>query len=43
MDGAYDIEEMFNFLKENGVNLPGIKIRKNAFAKADSKRADSVL
>jgi len=27
MDGAYDKEEVFKFLKEKGVNLPGIKIR----------------
>lgn len=43
MDGAYDKEEVFKFLKEKGVDLPGIKIRKNAIAKADSKRADSIL
>jgi len=43
MDGAYDKEEVFKFLKEKGVNLPGIKIRKNAIVKAGSERAESVL
>ena len=43
MDGAYDKEEVFKFLKEKGVSLPGIKIRKNAVVKAGSERAESVL
>lgn len=43
MDGAYDKEEVFKFLKEKGVNLPGIKVRKNAIVKAGSERAESVL
>jgi hypothetical protein len=30
MDGAYDREEVFKFMKEKGVTMPGIKIRKNA-------------
>jgi hypothetical protein len=43
MDGAYDKEEVFKFMKEKGVAMPGIKIRKNAVIKAVSARADSVL
>jgi hypothetical protein len=43
MDGAYDKEEVFKFLKGKGVNLPGIKVRKNAIVKAGSERAESVL
>ena len=43
MDGAYDKEEVFKFLKEKGVAMPGIKIRKNAIVKAGSKRVESVL
>ena len=43
MDGAYDKEEVFKFLKEKGVAMPGIKIRKNAIVKAGSERAESVL
>ena len=43
MDGAYDKEEVFKFLKEKGVAMPGIKIRKNAIIKAGSERAKSVL
>ena len=43
MDGAYDKEEVFKFLKGKGVKLPGIKIRKNAVVKAGSERAESVL
>jgi hypothetical protein len=30
MDGAYDTNDAFNFLKEKGVDCPGIKIRENA-------------
>jgi hypothetical protein len=30
MDGAYDKGEVFKFLNGKGVNLPGIKVRKNA-------------
>lgn len=43
MDGAYDNEEVFKFIKEKGVAMPGIKIRKNAIVKAGSERAESVL
>ena len=43
MDGAYDKEEVFKFMKEKGVAMPGIKIRKNAINRADSERAESVL
>ena len=43
MDGAYDKEEVFKFMKEKGVAMPGIKIRKNAIVKAGSERAESVL
>jgi hypothetical protein len=43
MDGAYDREDVFKFMKEKGVTMPGIKIRKNAVVKADSVRAESVL
>jgi hypothetical protein len=43
MDGAYDKEEVFKFLKEKGVAMPGIKIRKNAIVKTGSERAESVL
>ena len=43
MDGAYDKEEVFKFMKEKGVATPGIKIRKNAIVKAGTERADSVL
>jgi hypothetical protein len=43
MDGAYDKEQVFKFMKEKGVAMPGIKIRKNAVVKADSARAESVL
>jgi hypothetical protein len=43
MDGAYDKEDVFKFLKEKGVGDPGIKIRKNAIVKAGSERAESVL
>jgi len=43
MDGAYDKEEVFEFMKEKGVTLPGIKIRKNAKIDPGTQRADSVL
>jgi hypothetical protein len=43
MDGAYDKEEVFKFMKEKGVTMPGIKIRKNAVVKAGTERAESVL
>lgn len=43
MDGTYDKEEVFKFLKGKGANLPGIKVRKNAIVKAGSERAESVL
>jgi hypothetical protein len=34
MDGTHDNEDLFKFLKEKGVAMPGIKIRKNAIVKA---------
>ena len=43
MDGAYYKEEVFKFMKEKGVAMPGIKIRKNAVVKAGTERAESVL
>ena len=43
MDGAYDKEKVFKFMKEKGVTMPGIKIRKNAIVKAGTERAESVL
>jgi hypothetical protein len=43
MDGAYDKEKVFAFMKEKGVAMPGIKIRKNAIVKAGTERAESVL
>ena len=44
-DGAFDTEELFDFLKEKGVSRPGIKIRKNAVVGDDpeSERSVSVL
>jgi hypothetical protein len=33
MDGAYDKEDVFGLMKEKGVAMPGIKIRKNAVVK----------
>lgn len=44
-DGAYDTEDLFNFLKEKGISRPGVKIRKNAVVGDDpeSNRANSVL
>ena len=30
MDGAHDKEDIFKFMKEKGVAMSGIKIRKNA-------------
>ncbi len=42
MDGAYDKEEVFKFMKGKGIAMPGIKIRKNAVVKAGSNRAESV-
>ena len=29
-DGAYDTNDTFEFMKSNGVDCPGIKIRRNA-------------
>jgi hypothetical protein len=43
MDGAYDKERVFKFMKDKGVAMPGIKIRKNAMVKAGTERAESVL
>jgi hypothetical protein len=33
IDGIHDNEDVFKFLKEKGVAMPGIKIRKNAIVK----------
>ena len=43
IDRAGDKEEVFKFIKEKGVAMPGIKIRKNAIVRAGSERAESVL
>jgi len=43
MDGAYDKEDVFKFMKGKSVKMPGIKIRKNAIVKAGTERAESVL
>lgn len=40
MDGAYDKEDAFKFMKGKGVEMPGIKIRKNAIVKAGTQRAE---
>jgi hypothetical protein len=32
--GAYDKEEVFKFMKGKSVEMPGIKIRKNAIVKS---------
>ena len=37
MDGAYDKEKVFKFIKEKGVTLPGIKIRKKILLKQTRK------
>jgi hypothetical protein len=42
MDGA-DKEKAFKFMKEKGVIMPDITIRKNAVVKADTERAESIL
>jgi hypothetical protein len=42
-DGAYDKERVLSFMKEKGVVMPSIKIRKNAIVKAGTGRAESVL
>ncbi len=43
MDGAYDKEDVFKFMKGKGMEMPGIKIRKNAIVKADTERGEFVL
>jgi hypothetical protein len=44
MDGAYDTKDAFNFLKEKGVDCPGIKIRENAVVGDEpSPRSNAVL
>lgn len=36
MDGAYDTSDAFEFMKSNGVDCPGIKIRENAIVGKDA-------
>lgn len=44
MDGAYDTSDAFEFMKSNGVDCPGIKIRENAIVGKDaSSRSTAVL
>lgn len=43
MDGAYDKKSVFAYLKKKGISKPGVKTRKNAVAKDDSDRSESVL
>ncbi len=43
-DGAYDINDAFEFMKSNGADCPGIKIRGNAVVgKEESTRSMAVL
>ena len=43
-DGAYDINDAFEFMKSNGADCPGIKIRGNAVVgKEESARSMAVL
>jgi hypothetical protein len=43
-DGAYDNEDAFKFMEEKNVNIPGIKIRKNAKVGPEpAPRANAVL
>ena len=44
MDGAYDTSDAYEFMKSNGVDCPGIKIRENAIVGKDaSSRSTAVL
>ncbi len=44
MDGAYDTNDAFEFMKSKGVDCPGIKIRENAIVGKDvSARSTAVL
>ena len=44
MDGAYDTNDAFEFMKSKGVDCPGIKIRENAVVgKGESARSTAVL
>ncbi len=44
MDGAYDTNDAFEFMKSKGVDCPGIKIRENARVGKDaSARSTAVL
>ena len=44
MDGAYDTNDAFEFMKSKGVECPGIKIRENAIVgKVESARSTAVL
>jgi hypothetical protein len=44
MDGAYDTNDAFEFMKSKGVDCPGIKIRENAVVgKWESARSTAVL
>jgi len=44
MDGAYDTNDAFNFMKDMGVDCPGIKIRANAkVGEEPSPRSNAVL
>jgi len=44
MDGAFDTNDAFNFMKEKGVNCPGIKIRENAIVGEEPlPRSNAVL
>ncbi len=43
-DGAYDTNDAFEFMKSNGTDCPGIKIRGNAVVgKEESARSTAVL
>ncbi len=44
MDGGFDTNDAFNFMKEKGVDCPGIKIRENAVVGEEpSPRSNAVL
>ncbi len=44
MDGAYDTNDAFEFMKSKSVDCPGIKIRENAIVgKEESARSTAVL
>ena len=44
MDGGYDTNDAFNFMKEKGIDCPGIKIRENAvIGDEPSTRSNAVL